>query len=279
MAVKCWFVFIFVLNVTGAIWGYNVQDAPLLVKRPPWLKACKKSDENVNKCINDMFLKMFPSLAVGIPEINVEHFEPLSLDAVSISKGNGAIVLTGSLYDLNVAGPSNSTPRDTSFTINDDKHGHWNFKLDIPLLDLKSKYNLKGQILVLPLLGQGNCDMKMYDIRTRIFTNITFLEKEGREVMHIDSMKVKFRIGGLKVKFDNLFNGNKVLGHTVNSFINQNGLEIVAELEENLGNSLALIFMKLINNIFTKIPIDLWYLSDEQYKQYEEDLQMLKLNS
>lgn len=92
------------------------------------------------------------------------------------------------------------------------KHGHWNFGLELPLLDIQSKYNLKGQILVLPLVGHGNCELKLYNIRTKIFTNITFPTKEGREIMHIDNMKVKFRVGALRVKFDNLFNGNKILG-------------------------------------------------------------------
>ncbi|CAG9771957.1 unnamed protein product [Ceutorhynchus assimilis] len=264
------FYFFCFVSLSVGVCGYTVQDAPLLVKRPSWLKVCKKTDPKINSCINDMFLQMFPDLAKGIPEINVEHFEPLSLESVSISKGMGPIVLAGSLFDLLVAGPSNSTPVDSEF-IQNGKKGNWNFGLDIPLLDIKSRYNLKGQILVLPLLGQGHCEIKLYNILTKVSTNLTFVEKDGRELMHIDSMKVKFRIGGLKVKFENLFNGNKILGQTVNSFINHNGLEIVSELEESISTSLAEIFKKLLNNVFMKIPTDLWYLTDEQYKEYNKE--------
>ncbi|KAL1491152.1 hypothetical protein ABEB36_011792 [Hypothenemus hampei] len=255
--------------VSTVIDGYVVQDAPLLIKRPDWLKTCRKDDPNINDCINDMFFQMFPYLAKGIPEINVEHFEPLFLDNVSLSKGNGPIVLTGKFYNLTIAGPSNSTPKDTEFIRNEQK-GHWNFNMDIPLLDIKTKYNLKGQILVLPLLGHGDCELKLYGIRTNIRTNITFVPVEGREILHINSMKVKFKVGGLKVKFDNLFNGNRILGHTVNTFINQNGLEIVSELEQNIADSLAEIFTKLMNNVFGKIPLDLWYLTqtDNEYKTF-----------
>lgn len=47
---------------------------------------------------------------LGIPEINVDPFEPLDLDEVSISKGSGPITLAGGLYNLTVHGPSNATP-------------------------------------------------------------------------------------------------------------------------------------------------------------------------
>ncbi|XP_066159114.1 protein takeout-like [Euwallacea fornicatus] len=257
----------------SSAWGYTVQDAPLLTRRPQWLKPCKISSPDIGDCVNDMFLFMFPNLAAGIPEINVEHFEPLLLENVSISKGNGPIILTGKLYDLVVVGPSNSTPTDSEFIQSANKQGQWNFGLNIPLLDIKSKYNLKGQILVLPLVGHGSCDLKLFNIRTRLYSNLTFLEKEGREIMNIDNLIVKFRVGGLRVQFDNLFNGNKILGHTVNTFINQNGLDIVAELEESIADSLAWIFTKLMNNVFVKIPTDLWLLSDEKYAEYEKQIQ------
>ncbi|XP_066257274.1 protein takeout-like [Euwallacea similis] len=259
----------------SSVWSYTVQDAPLLTHRPQWLKPCKKSNPNIGACVNDMFLFMFPNLAAGIPEINVEHFEPLLLENVSISKGNGPIILTGKLYDLVVMGPSNSTPTDSEFIQSANKQGQWNFGLNIPLLDIKSKYNLKGQILVLPLLGHGNCDLKLFNIRTRIYANLTFVEKEEQEIMYIENLKVKFRVGGLRVQFENLFNGNKILGHTVNAFINQNGLEIVGELEESIADSLARIFTKLLNNVFVKIPTDLWLLSDQKYAEYEKEIKTI----
>jgi len=55
----------------------------------------------------------------------------------------------------------------------------------------------------------------------------------------------------------------------VNAYINQNGLEIVSELEESIAGSLATIFTELINNVFTKIPTDLWLLDDATYRNYQ----------
>lgn len=41
--------------------------------------------------------------------MNVDPFEPLPLDSVSVTKGIGPVTLTGSLYDMIVVGPSNAT--------------------------------------------------------------------------------------------------------------------------------------------------------------------------
>lgn len=60
-------------------------------------------------------MKIFPYLAVGIPEINVDPFEPLPLDSVSVSKGAGPVTLAGSLYDITAVGPSNATPTYTMY--------------------------------------------------------------------------------------------------------------------------------------------------------------------
>ncbi|CAH0558253.1 unnamed protein product [Brassicogethes aeneus] len=248
--------------------GYEVREAPLLKSRPKWLKACRRNGPDINDCINDWFGSLFPYLAVGIPEIKVDPFEPLPLDRVSISKGSGAITLAGSLFNMNVEGPSNSTTTYSDFS---EKEKYWNFGLNLPLLDIKSEYNLKGNILVLPLVGHGTCEIKLFDTKTKITTELAFPRRENREMVNIENMTVKFKVGKMRVKFHNLFNGNKILGKTVNSFINQNAVEIIDELEDSIGGSLAIIFRDLMNNIFTKIPTDLWLLSDAEYEKYVEE--------
>jgi hypothetical protein len=205
--------------------------------------------------------------------MNIDAFEPLHLDQVTISKGSGAITLTGGLFNLVVYGPSNSTPTFTEFDLAKKK---WNFGLNLPLLNIKSQYNLKGKILVLPLVGHGACDLRLINVQTKVTTNISVPLIEGREIVKIESMHVSFDVGGMKMKLQNLFNGNKVLGQTVNQFINQNALEIIGELKDNIGESLAGIFTDIINNIYTKIPTDLWLLADEQYEEYQKELKSTK---
>lgn len=84
--------------------------------------------------------------------------------------------------------------------------------MDIPLLDIRSQYDLKGKVLILPLVGHGASELKLFDVQTKVATDISFPKVEGREIVRVDKMKVTFSVGGMKVKLHNLFNGNKVLG-------------------------------------------------------------------
>lgn len=47
-----------------------------------------------------------------------------------------------------------------------------NFELEIPLLRIRAKYNLKGNILLLPLIGNGDVAMALKQVKTAVYTKI-----------------------------------------------------------------------------------------------------------
>lgn len=77
-------------------------------------------------------------------------------------------------------------------------------------------------------------------------------------MIHIDEMKVTFLVGGMRIHLENLFNGNKVLGASLNMFLNQNAKEVITELRSDLERGLANIFTELWNNVYSKLPLKLW---------------------
>lgn len=79
-------------------------------------------------------------------------------------------------------------------------------------------------------------------------------------MIHIEEMKVTFLVGGMRIHLHNLFNGNKVLGASLNMFLNQNAKEVISELRSDLEYGLADIFTGLWNNVFSKMPTKLWLL-------------------
>lgn len=56
-----------------------------------------------------MFEGMFPQLAKGLPELGIDHFEPLLIPSVQVSRGSGSLTLAGGFKNLIVKGPSNTT--------------------------------------------------------------------------------------------------------------------------------------------------------------------------
>lgn len=49
------------------------------------------------------------SLLIGIPELGIDHFEPLIIPSIQVSRGSGSLTLTGGFKNLIVKGPSNAT--------------------------------------------------------------------------------------------------------------------------------------------------------------------------
>ncbi|KAI4465886.1 hypothetical protein MML48_3g00015609 [Holotrichia oblita] len=174
-----------------------------------WLPSCERDDPQLDECLRNVLANIFPQLAVGIPEINVEGFEPLYLDRMTLSKVAGPVTLTGSFSNITVVGPSNSTPTYTRMNIRDRK---MDLGIYFPHLDIVSKYDLKGKILILPLVGNGDCKMTLGGVDTMITTNISFVLREGKEVLKIHDMHTRYTMKNIKVQLSNLFNGNKLLG-------------------------------------------------------------------
>ncbi|KAK6633522.1 hypothetical protein RUM44_004129 [Polyplax serrata] len=233
----------------------DTEEIPLLKDRPEWLKSCRRSDPNINECLKDGLQTMFPALARGIPEIDIQPFEPLFLKEIGISKGHGAVSLTGAMHDLFVYGPSNATT--TFVSINMEKK-RWTFGIEVPYLKLESKYNIKGNILLLPVVGTGDSTIHLRDGKCVVTNHFEFSKIQGREIMKITNMKVDFSVSGMRLHLSNLFNGNKVLGQTVNQFLNKNGLQVIDELKEDIGNALSGVFIEILNNAFRHMPTDLW---------------------
>lgn len=63
--------------------------------------------------------------------------------------------------------------------------------------------------------------------------------KGGQEYVKIDSAKVNIKILQLKLNFENLFNGDRVLGDLGNSLVNENIDMFIKDIEPSLQTSLG----------------------------------------
>lgn len=89
---------------------------------------------------------------------------------MSVSRGSGSLNLQGGFHNLIVHGPSNTTVRRA---ILDLEKKVLEFDLEIPRLRINAQYNLKGQILLLPIIGNGDVAMTLKNVKTRVVTKIS----------------------------------------------------------------------------------------------------------
>lgn len=90
-----------------------------------------------------------------------------------------------------------------------------------------------------------------------VVTKGDIVERNGKRYLKLqDRPKVDVTTTRLHIRLDNLFNGNKALGDTMNQFLNDNWSEIYDELKQGVFDALGSIFTNLLNNVFLRIPYD-----------------------
>ncbi|KAG8238451.1 hypothetical protein J437_LFUL002908 [Ladona fulva] len=200
-----------------------------------------------------------------IPEIGVKRFEPLYIPEVRISQGRSGdpIRLQGSFRNILAHGPSNSTTRFTRIVFGEKNHTI-TFGIDIPRIRIEADYILEGNIIVLPLVGEGRANVNLREVSTSVWMIVEPLkvqtEDGEREVFRIRDIKLDFAVEGMRIHLGNLFNGNKLLGLTVNNFLNQNSKEVIGGIRGAIGRSLAEVFKRIMNEGFSHMPTDLWLI-------------------
>lgn len=81
--------------------------------------------------------------------------------------------------------------------------------------------------------------------------------KNGKRHIQLNGIsRIDMKISKLHVRLDNLFNGNKALGDTMNQFLNDNWKEIYDELKPGVLDALGQVVVNLVNNVFAKMPYD-----------------------
>lgn len=89
----------------------------------------------------EMFSSLIPILSRGIPEVDIEPFEPLKIPQIKVERNEEVIALLGSFDNVQVRGASNASVSKAHLDLNKKL---LSFNLDIPRLKLSASYNLKG---------------------------------------------------------------------------------------------------------------------------------------
>lgn len=92
-----------------------------------------------------MLRDLLPNIVKGIPELNIQPFEPLIFNQIKIHRTSDEVInLNGSFSDIKVYGASNASIPQAYLNV---EKKLLNFKLDIPKLVFLSNYNLNGNSL------------------------------------------------------------------------------------------------------------------------------------
>lgn len=194
----------------------------------------------------------------GIPELNVPSLDPLFVPEIKITQ-SGGIQIAAAFRNISITGATKFRLRSVRADVESDK---FRMKIWFPALVMKASYELRGQLLMMPINGNGLCSGNFSDIDGVLSMKMKRVEKSGEKHYKVEFMQIEFNIGAAKVQLDNLFeNGDEELSNSMNQFINENWRMVTAELRPTLERTISGIFLEVADKFFDAYPINKLFTS------------------
>ncbi|KAL1378494.1 hypothetical protein pipiens_015553 [Culex pipiens pipiens] len=218
----------------------------------PTLSVCKRKDPNLDKCIQDVVERIRPNVASGnYGSSNVlPKLEPVVIEKIRIERGN---TFGANFSNLVIAGAGQFVIKKLKTNLDDRKI---NVSVILPSLDVKGKYSLNMNILVLRIAGKGDISATLNETKA-ILRLEYYTERVG------DRDLTRFRPIDLKLKFDkarfyltNLFNGDPTLERVGNDAINENPMVLLDEVKESFEQNLSEKFTEIANSLVKDADLD-----------------------
>ncbi|XP_041979854.1 circadian clock-controlled protein daywake-like [Aricia agestis] len=211
---------------------------------PDYMRACSASDPELNKCIEDVIATAGPRFAKGIPDLGIASLDPVNLGTIYID--NPALNVT--LTDTVLTGLS-------GFKINSFKmeEAKGRATLDFTAnVTLKSQYVMDGQVLILPIRGDGDARIKITNLN--IVIKYEFKTVDG--YWSVPEYKESYKMGRAHFKFTNLFGGNKELASLTLQFMNDNWSTIIDEIAPPAVTQIIRRCVDEVRKLFAAVPAD-----------------------
>ncbi|XP_050438825.1 protein takeout-like [Adelges cooleyi] len=245
--------FFFVLTLAVPI--IIAKETSMLLNFTP----CRLSDPNLNQCIRKALNEAMTDIARGVPRLGLPPLDPLSMHSLEVSNGEGQSQIVFKFRDLDMYNLGSFAIS----TINFDPNSYKCF-IGIEAKDniiYKGFYEVNGYLFKLPVTGKGRCEVSMDNYKTNITIQFQKITSNGKHFLKPVNLSKTMSTSRMRFNFHNLFNGNKVLGDTVNNLMNQNWMEMLKYLEPTFTKMLDQLYIRYATAFFQKVPMD-EYLQD-----------------
>ncbi|XP_050316008.1 protein takeout-like [Anthonomus grandis grandis] len=222
-------------------------------KLPTTWGRCKRTDSAFPECIRKNLELAIRSMNKPTPELSLSTFDPLDIPELYIGEGKGPVNVAQNFKNVQLHGLTNAKVFKSNFDW--DKKQLVTDSLN-PELRLEADYNMKGRVLLLPIVGEGRCNVTLFNMKIHHIMSFDYIEKKGKTYIKVTDFKVTMAPERVEFKFDNLFNGQKDLGDNINKVLNENNKEVFDDVRPGYEKSFGLIFKDLANRVLHKVPVN-----------------------
>ncbi|CAG9787826.1 unnamed protein product [Diatraea saccharalis] len=200
---------------------------------------CKISD---TKCLTASAQMAIPLFAPGIPEIGAPPIDEMQIKYVKVALAG----LNLDVKDATLKGLKDAKIYKVRVDM-EKKEIKYVFISD-PWLE--GKYTASGQLLVLPISGDGDVSIKIKNGEIDVTHTFDVVKNaDGKDVIKLKGFSFKYDIkDGANYYLGNLFNGNKELSNALLKFMNENW----KLLSEEFGEPVLRACIKIIHTAIKK---------------------------
>ncbi|XP_075235687.1 protein takeout-like [Lycorma delicatula] len=214
------------------------------------ISNCLAKDASINECVKKAGEALLKKANKEHKNLGIPLMDPWTIPKMTLHNGNGAVSLNLEIIDGKHTGFSKS--QITQVNAHPEKY-EFEVTLLVPNYEITGQYNVSGKIIMLPIAGTGPCHIRFNDISgTWKFKGEPFA-KNNKKYAKLTDFKVTLSTKKMQVKLDNLFNGNKQLGDTMNSFLNENWEEVFQILKPSMEANYARLLMESGNKALSRV--------------------------
>jgi len=226
------------------------------------LKKCDVDNPvALNNCLFQIVEDLRPFMPTGIPEISVPVLDPMFIGTLVLNQGEEAVSIKSTFSQIQVRGLSKF--KTVSVTADSDAQT-MRMILSIPELRITGQYQTNGRVFILPVEGTGTFWNILSNVTVDGLSNLAVRGQPPNEILQVASQNLDLRVGKIRMRLNNLFNGDRVLGETVNNFLNENSQEVFAEVKPEVSKQVQNLVIKVMNDALSALPTEKFLKSNRR---------------
>ncbi|XP_017052725.1 protein takeout isoform X1 [Drosophila ficusphila] len=251
---------------------------------PSGIEKCAITDEQC--LVNGVNYVLRNYAQSGIKQLGLIPLDPLHIKKFKIARNpHSPVNIDLSFHEVDLLGLQQAVAKRVSGFKSDLGHPI-ELVMSVPEIVVKGPYSVDGRVLILPITGKGNAEIKLskyrllfrfimqlnlnsiYNINPTVKTKVRALIKfrrvsKGDHQTFAEVVDIKVDIDPAHVTYhlENLFNGQKDLSENMHVLINENWQDIFTELKPGIGEAFALIAKAVLDRIFGKLPLEQLFLA------------------
>ncbi|KAG5895536.1 hypothetical protein JTB14_010680 [Gonioctena quinquepunctata] len=218
--------------------------------------SCKKTDPEYAKCVREGFENVRPYFINGIPELGFPAIDPFKMPFMAVNRTiNELMSIQAVCRDITVIGFANTVIDDLKA---DPVAQSGEIRLTVPWLYLDMDYDVRGQLLVIPLENRGHFQGNFTNTQMYIKGSLKKYTKEGVEYFRVNKLNTKITIGDGEVKLTSKDKDMQFAANLITDFFNENPRRVLDAVNPIFIEYTKDLFIEMSDQILATLPASEW---------------------